>query len=129
MLIAQPAQAEAIRAPLADLLHLRLDVFATVDEALEAIRVRGPRVILADFERFGAAGIHGLAELMGTCNVPVILFVRDVSQWERDQFAVLGVQHVFGEHFRVAELAAQVEYAFRRRRRIGSSDRLPVVTA
>jgi DNA-binding response OmpR family regulator len=129
MLIAERVQAEAIRAPLADLLQLRLEVLANVDEALEAIRVRGPRVILADFERFGAAGIHGLAELMGSCNVPVILFVRDVSQWEREQFAVLGVQHVFGEHFRVSDLAAQVESALKRRRRIGSSDCLPVVTA
>ncbi len=128
IILASQQQAEIIRAPLADLRQLRLDVADTVDETLHAIRVREPRLIIADFERFGASGTHGLAELMAACSAPVILFVRDVSQWERDQFAALGVHHVFDEQFRISELAEKVDSALKRRWRIGSSDRLPAVS-
>lgn len=126
-IIALAEQAEIIRAPLVDMEQLRLQVFEYLDDALAAFRARTPRVILADYERFGAAGVHGLAELMGACHAPLILFVHDVSDWEREQFAALGVQRVFDAEFRISELADEVRKAMKRRHKIGSSDRLPVV--
>lgn len=127
-IIAKAEQAVLIQTPLINMEQLRLQVFEYVDDALKAFRSRMPRVILADYERFGAAGIHGLADLMAQCHAPLILFVHDVSPWEREQFASLGVQRVFEAEFRLTDLAEEVHIALKRRHRIGSSDRLPVVT-
>lgn len=128
VIIANAKQAEMIREPLADLEQLRLDAFDYVQDALEYINRRHPHVVIADYERFGAAGIHGLAEIMHIADCPVILIVRDVSEWEREQFNALGVHSIFEGKFKLADLAASVDRALKRRRRIGSSDRLPVVS-
>lgn len=128
VVIANARQAELIREPLADLEQLRLESFEYVHDALELINRRHPHVVIADYERFGAAGIHGLAEVMHLADCPVILIVRDVSDWEREQFHTLGVHSIFEGKFKLADLAASVDRALKRRRRIGSSDRLPVVS-
>jgi DNA-binding NtrC family response regulator len=128
VIIAREEQARIVQQPLADAQHLRLEVFEYVSDAIEATRNRTTHVVIADYERFGAAGIHGLAELMASCDAPVLLFVRDVSDWEREQFKALGVQRVFEARFKLSELATEVDRAIKRRFRIGSSDRLPVVS-
>jgi DNA-binding NtrC family response regulator len=127
VIIAREEQAKIVQQPLADHQHLRLEVFEYAADAVEYMRQHTTHVVIADYERFGAAGIHGLAELMSMTDAPVLLFVRDVSEWEREQFKALGVQRVFEARFKLSELAAEVERAIKRRFRIGSSDRLPVV--
>lgn len=128
IILAREEQATVLRQPLVELEQLRLDVFEYTNDAIQAVRKRHPQVVIADYERFGAAGIHGLAELMNEADAPVILFVRDVSEWENEQFGELGVQRVFNAKFKLSELAAEVDKAIKRRRRIGSSDRLPVIS-
>lgn len=127
IILAKQEQADIIRQPLVELEQLRLDVFEYAADAVQAVRKRQPKVVIADYERFGAAGIHGLAELMAEADAPIILFARDCSDWEKEQFTELGVQRVFGAKFKLSDLAAEVEVAIKRRRRIGSSDRLPVI--
>jgi DNA-binding response OmpR family regulator len=125
-LIALPNQAELLLAPLFELKQLRLKVCSTVDEAAQLMRNRSPKIVIADYERFGAAGVDGLADLMARCDAPVILLAREVGQCERQQFVDLGVQRVFVPPFGMSELVTEVDRALKHGR-IGSSDRLPAV--
>lgn len=128
LLLASERQAELIARPLAEDHSVRLERFEQAHDAMDFVRKKRPQVVIADFERFGAAGIYGLADLMAEADAPVILIVRDVSEWEREQFSALGVVHVFEGTFKVSELGDKVALALKRRFRIGSSDRLPVVS-
>lgn len=128
LILASEKQATLVAQPLAERLQVRLERFEHAHEALDFARRKRPHIVIADFERFGAAGIYGLADLMAEADAPVILVVRDVSDWEREQFKTLGVFHVFEGNFRLSELCDRVELALKRRWRIGSSDRLPVVS-
>ena len=127
LLLASERQAKLISAPLAENQQVRLQRFEHSHEAMDFVRKKRPQVVIADFERFGAAGIYGLADLMAEADAPVILVVRDISEWEREQFKTLGVVHVFEGDFKVSELGECVALALKRRFRIGSSDRLPTV--
>lgn len=127
LILAGEAQAKLIAPYLAEHYNVRLERFEHVQDASEFLHKKRPQIVIADFERFGAAGIYGLADLMSEADAPVILIVRDVSDWEREQFKALGVFHVFEGTFRTSQLGEKVSLALKRRYRIGSSDRLPVV--
>lgn len=128
LILASEAQAELITEPIANEHQVRFQRFDQAHDAIEFAHEKRPKVVVADYERFGAAGIYGLADFMGEADAPVILIVRDPSEWEREQFEELGVQAVFEGKFKISELSEQVGIALRKRFRIGSSDRLPVVT-
>lgn len=125
--IARSEQAALIAQPLADMSQVKLECFGYLHEARDYMATHRPRVILLDYELCGAAGVFALAELMAEVDAPVILIVRDVSEWEQEQFRGLGVHAVLQSPFRISQLAAVVDTALKRRRRIGSSDRLPPV--
>jgi DNA-binding NtrC family response regulator len=127
LILAGEKQTTLIAQYLAEHHGVRLQRFEHAHEAQEFVTEKRPQVVIADFERFGAAGIYGLADLMEKGDAPVILVVRDVSEWEREHFKALGVFAVFESSFRVSELGEKVSLALKRRWRIGSSDRLPVV--
>ena len=127
LLLSSEKQAALIARPLAEEHSVRLERFEQAHDAMDFVREKHPQVVIADFERFGAAGIYGLADLMAEADAPVILIVRDVSEWEREQFKALGVVHVFEGTFKISELGEQVSLALKRRFRIGSRDRLPTV--
>ncbi|MCA8914886.1 MAG: hypothetical protein KDB90_05700 [Planctomycetes bacterium] len=127
LLLASERQAKLVAQPLAEQHQVRLERFEHAHEAMDFVREKRPQVVIADFERFGAAGIYGLADLMSEADAPVILIVRDVSEWEQEQFKTLGVFHVFQGSFKISELCDKVALALKRRFRIGSSDRLPTV--
>ena len=127
LLLASERQAKLVAQPLAEQHQVRLERFEHAHEAMDFVRKKRPQVVIADFERFGAAGIYGLADLMAEADAPVILIVRDVSEWEQEQFKTLGVFHVFQGSFKISELCDKVALALKRRFRIGSSDRLPTV--
>lgn len=128
LILAGEAQADLIIEPISNEHQVRFERFEHAHEAIEFVHEKHPKVVIADYERFGAAGIYGLADFMGEADAPVILIVRDPSQWEREQFEQLGVQAVFEGKFKISELSEQVRIALKKRFRIGSSDRLPVVT-
>ncbi|MCB9933620.1 MAG: hypothetical protein H6841_09380 [Planctomycetes bacterium] len=128
LILASEKQASLVAKPLAEKLQVRLERFEHAHEALDFVRSKRPHLVIADFERFGAAGIYGLADLMAEADAPVILIVRDVSEWEQEQFKKLGVFHVFEGSFKLSDLCDRVNHALKRRWRIGSSDRLPVVS-
>lgn len=125
--IAEEDKAALISEWLTELKQLRLVSFPYVQDAIDYIGGHRPHLVIADFERFGAAGVHGLAQVIGTCGCPVILICRDISDWEREQFATLGVHAWFEGTFKLADLSRAVDSALRRPRRIGSSERLPAV--
>ncbi|MBZ0134881.1 MAG: hypothetical protein K8I27_00745 [Planctomycetes bacterium] len=127
LILAGEAQTRLIAQYLVETLQVRLERFEHLHDAVEFANQKRPQVVIADFERFGAAGIYGLADLMEKADAPVILVVRDVSEWEREQFKALGVFAVFEGTFSISVLGEKVELALKRRWRIGSSDRLPVV--
>lgn len=127
VILASEKQASLVARPLAEEYSVRLEQFEQAHDALDFVRKKHPQVVIADYERFGASGIYGLADLMGEADAPVILIVRDVSEWEREQFSALNVFHVFEGSFKISELGEKVTLAMKRRFRIGSSDRLPVV--
>jgi DNA-binding response OmpR family regulator len=127
LILAGEAQTKLIAQYLAENHGVRLQRFEHAHEAVDFVQQKRPQLVIADFERFGAAGIYGLADLMEKADAPVILVVRDVSEWEREQFKALGVCAVFEGTFRVSDLGEEVSLALKRRWRIGSSDRLPVV--
>lgn len=128
MLIAEDDKAALISEWLAEIKQLRLEAFAYVRDAMDFVEGHRPHVIIAEYERFGAAGIHGLAQLMGIAGCPVILICGDISDWECEQFEVLGVRAWFENPFNLAHLSQAVDEALKTARRIGSSERLPVVT-
>lgn len=128
VVIAQDDKAALISEWLAELKQLRLASFPYVQDALDYAAGHRPHLTIADYERFGAAGVHGLAQYIGQCGCPVILICRDISDWEREQFATLGVHAWFEGQFHLKDLSRAVDSALKRRRRIGSSERLPVVT-
>jgi DNA-binding response OmpR family regulator len=128
LILAGEAQTTPIARYLAEYHGVRLQRFEYAHEAMDFVQQKHPQVVIADFTRFGAAGIYGLADLMEKADAPVILVVRDVSDWERQQFKALGVCAVFESTFHVSELGEKVSLALKRRWRIGSSDRLPVVS-
>lgn len=125
--LAEPDKAALISEWLAEVKQLRLVAFPYVQDALDYIGGHRPHLVIADYERFGAAGVHGLANLIGQCGCPVILICRDISDWEREQFASLGVHAWFEGKFKLSDLSRAVDVALKRRRRIGSSERLPAV--
>jgi DNA-binding NtrC family response regulator len=128
MVIAEDEKAALIAEWLAEIKQLRLEPFAYVQDAMDFVEGHRPHVIIAEYERFGAAGIHGLGQLMGIAGCPVILLCGDISDWERQQFEVLGVRAWFENPFDLGRLSLAVDAALKTARRIGSSDRLPVVT-
>jgi DNA-binding NtrC family response regulator len=128
MVIAEDEKAALIAEWLAEIKQLRLEPFAYIQDAMDFVEGHRPHVIIAEYERFGAAGIHGLGQLMGISGCPVILICGDISEWEREQFEVLGVRAWFEHPFDLARLGQAVDGALKIARRIGSSERLPVVT-
>jgi DNA-binding NtrC family response regulator len=128
VVIAEEEKALLISEWLAELKQLRLECFPYVHDAMDFIEGHRPHVIIAEYERFGAAGVHGLSQLVGLCGCPVVLLCGDISEWEREQFTALGIHAWFEHPFDLAQLGQAVGEAIKKTRRIGSSDRLPVVT-
>jgi len=125
--LAEEDKAALISEWLTEVKQLRLVSFPYAQDALDYIAGHRPHLVIADYERFGAAGVHGLANLISHSGCPVILICRDISDWEREQFAILGVHAWFEGKFKLTDLSRAVDSALKRPRRIGSSDRLPVV--
>lgn len=127
VILAGERQTALVAEYLAEHHGVRLERFEHAHEAMDFVHDKRPQIVIADFERFGAAGIYGLADIMNEADCPVILIVRDVSEWEREQFKTLGVFAVFEGTFSLSVLGERVSLALKRHWRIGSSDRLPVV--
>lgn len=128
IVVAEAERAALISEWLAEVRQLRLMSFRYVQDALDYTEGHRPHVVIAEYERFGAAGVHGLAQFISIGRCPIILVCGDISDWEREQFDILGVHAWFESPFDLPELGKAVDSALKRKRHIGSSDRLPVVT-
>lgn len=127
VVVAEEEKAALISEWLTEIKQLRLENFPYAHDALDFVAGKRPHVVIVEYERFGAAGVHGLSQLVGLCGCPVILLCGDVSDWERQQFDALGVHAWFEIPFSLPALSKAVDSALKKTRRIGSSDRLPVV--
>ena len=105
---------------------MRLTVFSDHEVALKSLDGLSPRVVIAEFDAFGEAGLRGIAALVRTLHVPFILVMDRPSLLEREQLAAMGVRSILKPGFTVEELKPHLDKAITRKWRSGS-DRLPAV--